>query len=154
MDGQRANGWTAASEAAPSYDTYRQPPPGNGGFGAAPPGAAPPPALTPEAVFESIQKLSNRIEQADQRTAETIKPLAERVERLSEQMQEVKTSSGISSAPVERAIMRMAERMDRLEGTPGSRRDHSRPAADAGEERPSQTSQDSGGLLHRLFGRD
>jgi len=86
--------------------------------GAAPPpqpGMAPPPAPTMQAVFESIQRLSSRIENAEQRTAETIAPIVEKVAELSEQLEKAKDGAGTSTAPVERAVQKIADRLDRME---------------------------------------
>jgi localization factor PodJL len=76
---------------------------------------AQPPAPTIQAVFESIQRLSQRIEQSEKRTAETIAPIAEKVSELSTKIEEAKTGSGTSTAPVERAVQKIAERLDKIE---------------------------------------
>ncbi|MEX2453565.1 MAG: hypothetical protein WD470_02610 [Rhodospirillaceae bacterium] len=89
------------------YGYGSQPPP-------PPPGAAPPPAPTIQAIFDSIQRLAGRIEQAEQRTAETIAPIAEKVSELSEQIEQAR-SAGTSTAPVERAMHKISERLERLE---------------------------------------
>ena len=96
----------------------------------APPGTSPPPAPTMQAVFESIQRLSSRIEQSEKRTAETIAPIAEKVSQLSEKIEQAKGGDGMSTAPVERAMQRIAERLDRIEERNGP------------TTRPLQTSQD------------
>lgn len=79
------------------------------------PGTSPPPAPTMQAVFESIQRLSSRIEQSEKRTADTIAPIAEKVSELSEKIEQAKGADGMSTAPVERAMQRIAERLDRIE---------------------------------------
>lgn len=79
------------------------------------PGAAPPPAPTIQAVFESIQRLSRRIEQSEQRTADTISPIADKVAELSQKIEASKETDGTSTAPVERAMQRIAERLDHIE---------------------------------------
>tara|TARA_R110000868_G_scaffold1844_5_gene14566 strand:- start:2275 stop:2880 length:606 start_codon:yes stop_codon:yes gene_type:complete len=79
------------------------------------PGMAPPPAPTIQAVFESIQRLSSRIEQAEQRTADTIAPIVDKVAELSDQLEKTKNSGGTSTAPVERAVQKIADRLDRIE---------------------------------------
>lgn len=75
-----------------------------------------PPALTPEAILESIQKLANRVEESEARTAEAITPLAERIANLDDQIGTIKESGTVSTAPVERAMMRLTERLEKLEG--------------------------------------
>ena len=99
---------------AESWDSPSQHP----GYAANPsqPGSAPPPAPTIQAVFESIQRLSSRIEQAEQRTAETIAPIAEKVTELSKQIEESKSQGGSSTAPVERAVQKIADRLEKIEG--------------------------------------
>lgn len=74
-----------------------------------------PPALTTEALLESIQKLTRRIEEAEAKTAETIAPLAKTVSDLSEQIKEVGTVAAVSTAPVERALSRFHDRLEKLE---------------------------------------
>lgn len=115
------------------WDTPQQQP----GYGANPPpqpGMAPPPAPTIQAVFESIQRLSSRIEHAEKRTADTIAPIVEKVAELSEQLEKSKNSGGTSTAPVERAVQKIADRLDRMEsGTPQTGLSAARPVS---EERP------------------
>jgi localization factor PodJL len=74
-----------------------------------------PPAPTMQAIFESIQKLSARVEAAESKTAAAVAPLAEQVDALARQIEEVKDRSGISTAPVERAVMRLTERIQKIE---------------------------------------
>jgi localization factor PodJL len=98
-----------------------QPPPQQDGYGNTqqpPPGSAPPPAPTMQAVFEGIQRLSSRIESAEQRTADTIAPIVEKVAQLSEQLENAKGGGSASTAPVERAVQKIAERLDRMENGP------------------------------------
>ena len=76
---------------------------------------AQPPAPTMQAIFESVQKLSARIEAAESKTAAAIAPLAEQVDELAKQIDEVKDRSGINTAPVERAVMRLTERIQKIE---------------------------------------
>ena len=103
-------GW----DTPPQHPGYAQTPPPQ-------PGMAPPPAPTIQAVFESIQRLSSRIEQAEKRTADTIAPIVDKVAELSEQLEQSKESGGTSTAPVERAVQKIADRLDRMEsGTPPS----------------------------------
>lgn len=111
--------------------------------GEMPPGSAPPPAPTMQAVFESIQRLSSRIEESEKRTADTIAPIAEKVSELSEKIEDAKGADGMSTAPVERAMQRIAERLERIE------------EREEGSARPAQTSQsaDRRGLFG-LFRRD
>lgn len=118
----------AAQQRGPSNEQYFsdsqnwQQPPQQPGYGAGqppPPGTAPPPAPTMQAVFESIQRLSSRIESAEQRTADTIAPIVDKVAELSEQLEKAKDSGGSSTAPVERAVQKIADRLDRMESEPG-----------------------------------
>ena len=115
------------------------PPPQQPGYGVGqppPPGGAPPPAPTMQTVFESIQRLSNRIESAEQRTADTIAPIVEKVAELSKQLENAKDGGSTSTAPVERAIQKIAERLDRIESGPGpTERTAPRPV---GEPRPPE----------------
>ncbi|MPY72047.1 MAG: hypothetical protein GEU92_18445 [Alphaproteobacteria bacterium] len=99
------------SEAAP-------PPPQSGpqqGYEQPPPGGYAAPAPTMQAIFESIQKLSTRVESAEMKTTAAIAPLAEQVDHLSQQIDEVKASTGVSTAPVERAMVRLSERLQKVE---------------------------------------
>jgi ubiquinone biosynthesis protein UbiJ len=68
-----------------------------------------------QAIFESIQKLSSRIEAAEIKTTAAIAPLADQVDQLSAQLEEVKAGTDISTAPVERAVMRLSERLQKME---------------------------------------
>tara|TARA_Y100001934_G_scaffold192300_1_gene226737 strand:+ start:54642 stop:55334 length:693 start_codon:yes stop_codon:yes gene_type:complete len=110
------------------YDPgMQQPPQQAGGFGEQPAtnygsGQAPLPAPTIQALFESIQTLSNRVEQAERKTTAAVAPLAEQVSELSAQVEEVKSQKGVSTAPVERAVMRITERLDKMEEGRGSNR--------------------------------
>jgi localization factor PodJL len=82
-----------------------------------------PPAPTMQAIFESIQKLSSRIEAAEIKTTAAIAPLADQVDQLSAQLEEVKAGTDISTAPVERAVMRLSERLQKMEeAAPSPRR--------------------------------
>lgn len=92
----------------PGYGYQPAPPP--------PPGGAPPPAPTIQAIFDSIQRLASRIEQAEQRTADTLAPIIDKVGELSEQIEQAR-NNGTSTAPVERAVQKIAERLDRIEDT-------------------------------------
>lgn len=73
------------------------------------------PAPTIQALFDSIQKLSNRVEQAEMKTTSAVAPLLEQVEHLSEQVEEVKSQNSVSTAPVERAVSRLSERLEQIE---------------------------------------
>ena len=74
-----------------------------------------PPALTSEVLLESIQRLANRIESAEERTAESIRPLADKVQQLTQRVEEVSSRANVSTAPMERALSRMSERLEKLE---------------------------------------
>ncbi|NKB21601.1 MAG: hypothetical protein GKS01_13995 [Alphaproteobacteria bacterium] len=80
-------------------------------------GQAPLPAPTIQALFESIQTLSNRVEEAERKTTAAVAPLADQVTQLSAQVEEVQSQSqsSVSTAPVERAVMRITERLDKME---------------------------------------
>jgi localization factor PodJL len=100
------------------WDTPPQQPGYQPGYGAHPtpqPGMSPPPAPTIQAVFESIQRLSSRIEQAEKRTSDTIAPIVEKIAELGEQLEKTKNSGGTSTAPVERAVQKIADRLDKME---------------------------------------
>lgn len=161
-------GYPSRQGYGPNYGQGHGQGPGQGpgqGYGAPPPydGAPRPPALTTQAVIESINKLSTRIDAAEQRTSAQIKPIMDkvdqlasqiervdhvasqigRVEELAVQIEEIKTkaSSPVTTAPVERAVMRMSERLQKLEqrGQAGGGR------GDSGAASP--------GLFARLFKR-
>lgn len=117
---QLRNGGRVAPEPPSPHDVFASPPGGETGPGTAPSGAAPqPPAPTMQALFESIQKLSSRIEAAEMKTTAAIAPLAEQVDQLAHQIEEVKRQGEVSTAPVERAVMRLSERLQKLEETSG-----------------------------------
>ena len=75
--------------------------------------SGPPPTI--QELFDSIQLLSNRLEQAELKTTAAVVPLAEKVSQLSAKFDQVQTQKGVSTAPVERAVMRMNERLDKME---------------------------------------
>ena len=87
-----------------------------------------PPALATDVLLDSIKRLADRIETAEQRAADSITPLAEKVTTLSQRIEDVSTRASASTAPVERALSRMAERLERLERGPA--------APDEGEDKP------------------
>ena len=130
----------AAAGAAPAAD--------NVASGMAP-GGARPPALTPEAVLESINRLSARLTESEARTAEALAPLAEKVAKLAVQVEQGKAGGGpdarIDIDPLERAMMRMTERLDRIEEGRGGAR------ASAQAQRPSDGPPRKPGLFSRLF---
>lgn len=86
-----------------------------------PAGRGPLPAPTHAMVIESIQRLAGRIEEAEQHTAETLRPLAEKVSILSQRIEEVGSRGEVSTAPMERALMRVTERLERLESEKGGK---------------------------------
>jgi len=123
-----------------------------------------PPALTTQAVIESINKLSTRIDAAEQRTTAQIQPILRkvdhlttqlervddianqigRVDQISAQLEEIKSrgpGGPATTAPVERAVMRMSERLQKLEQRfqPGGTR--------------AETRGQGNGFLARLFRR-
>ena len=106
---------TAAQDPSPTIPNSSAGVDGMPGYGQAMGYSAQPPAPTMQAIFESIQKLSSRIEAAEAKTAAAITPLADQVDHLAKQIDEVKDRSGISTAPVERAVMRLSERIQKVE---------------------------------------
>jgi len=145
--GNRGAGFEAATTPPPGAYPPGTHPPGPHPTGPHPTGAYPPggqapgsapPALTLEAVLESVQSLSARIQQSEDRAQEAIAPIAEKVQDLTEQMADLEGTGSAAVAPMERALGRVAERLDRIEGA-------SRP--------DSRGSTDRGGFLSRLFGR-
>lgn len=74
-----------------------------------------PPALTPETLLDNIRRLAQRIESAEQRTAEALAPLSEKMAGLSQRVEEISARASVSTAPLERALARMAERLEQLE---------------------------------------
>ena len=79
------------------------------------------PSLTMDALLESFDRLSQRLEQSEARAQESIAPLAKKVTELSEQIAKTGDKS-LNSDPLERAMMRITERIDRIEtgGKPGA----------------------------------
>lgn len=64
------------------------------------PNGARPPAPTTEAVLQSINRLAAKLEASEQRTTETLAPLAEKVRNLSDQIEDIKeTPSRSTPAP-------------------------------------------------------
>ena len=84
------------------------------------------PAPTIQALFDSIQRLSNRVEQAEMKTTAAVAPLLEQVEHLSEQVEEVRSQNTVSTAPVERAVSRLSERLEQIEENRMDKRPSSR----------------------------
>ncbi|MSP88876.1 MAG: hypothetical protein EXQ92_08730 [Alphaproteobacteria bacterium] len=116
-------------------------------------------------MIESINKLSTRIDAAEQRTSAQIKPIMDKVDQLASQIERVdqvasqiarvedlavqieeiknKASNPVTTAPVERAVMRMSERLQKLEQrNPGG----------GGSSRGDSAAK-SAGLFARLFKR-
>ncbi|MEQ8640300.1 MAG: hypothetical protein RIE31_06830 [Alphaproteobacteria bacterium] len=73
------------------------------------------PALTMDAVLDSIQRLANRIEDSEARTADALRPLADKLNQLSQRVEDVRESAAPPVAPLERALMRLSDRLDGLE---------------------------------------
>jgi len=105
-----------------------------------------PPALTPEAVLESINRLSTRLAESEARTAEALAPIVQKVAQLSAKVEQGKAGgdSRLEIDPLERAMMRMTERLDRIEDGRGGA---PRPAA----ERPNENHRRKPGFFSRLF---
>lgn len=149
----RSGGSTQASREAPA------PSPGfdvNGMPGDTPesPNGARPPAPTTEAVLQSINRLAAKLEASEQRTTETLAPLAEKVRSLSDQIEDIKETKSLDSSPMERALARMAERLDEIEEGPrisrggGSSSGGNRDSDDRHGRRPPERRQ---GFFSRLF---
>lgn len=81
-------------------------------------GEAHPPAPTAGAMFDTIQRLSARLEDVESRSLQTIKPMRDRIDRLSEEVESIKAKTGVSTAPLERAVARLSERIQGLESGP------------------------------------
>jgi localization factor PodJL len=78
-------------------------------------GTAQPPAPTIRQIYDSIQRLSARVEAAEDRAAEQIAPLAEKVAELSTRVEEAKTAGPSSTAPLERAMTKISDRLQKIE---------------------------------------
>ena len=107
----------------PGYDHQNHEPTMDG---RTPPDAHPP-APTLQAIFESVQKLTNRIESAETKTTEALDPIVKKVDELSDQIEKVQSRTDVSNEPVERAVMRIADRLQKLEETQPARPSAARP---------------------------
>ena len=74
-----------------------------------------PPSPTLDALLESFNRLAQRIEKTEARTAEAIAPIAQKVSELSEKIEKTAADKSITSDPLERAMMRITERIDQIE---------------------------------------
>lgn len=103
------SGFKNTPQSQPLYGYSQQP---TSGYTS---GSEPIPAPTIQELFDSIQLLNNRLEQAELKTTAAMAPLAKQVSQLSEKFDQVKIQKGASTAPVERAVMRIKERLDKME---------------------------------------
>lgn len=78
-------------------------------------GAGRPAAPTAQALFETLRKLTDRLEKAEMLTAATIVPLTEQIESLARRVDESRSETAVSTAPVERAVTKLTERLERIE---------------------------------------
>ncbi|MHA1113387.1 MAG: hypothetical protein ACTSRY_02640 [Alphaproteobacteria bacterium] len=126
-------------DRSPVFEAAAPPPqpPGQQPLGQQPPGPQPP-ALTLETVLKSVQSLSARIQQSEDRAQEAIEPIASKVQDLTEQMADIKGTGSAAVAPIERALGRVAERLERIENEP---------------RHGGRASADRGGIISRLIGR-
>lgn len=107
-----------------------------------------PPSPTLEALLESFNRLAQRIEKTEARTAEAIAPIAQKVNELSEKLEKTTAEKSVTSDPLERAMMRITERLDQIEtGRPSG---GGGPTAVQGRAVPSSRRQQKG-FFARLF---
>lgn len=78
-----------------------------------------PPAPTDSAatrvMFETIEKMSARLEALEERLLQAPPTLAERLDRLSAEIETARSGQDAANEPMERAIARLSERVQRLE---------------------------------------
>lgn len=67
------------------------------------------------AMFETIQKMSARLEELERRLLQAPPTLSERLDRLTAEMAVTKAGLSTANEPTERAIARLSERVQRLE---------------------------------------
>lgn len=82
--------------------------------GPQPPSTAQPPAPTIRQIYDSIQRLATRVEEAEERATEQIAPLAEKLNELSARVEDVKANPA-ATAPIERAMTKISDRLQKLE---------------------------------------
>ena len=85
-----------------------------------PSGAPQPPAPTIRQIYDSIQRLASRVEQAEERASEQIAPLAEKLNELNARIEDAKAGPA-QTAPIERAMTKISDRLQKLEEV-GARR--------------------------------
>ena len=105
----RSPGYRNTSKSRPSYGHNQQL-----GHGQQI-GSKPIPAPTIQELFDSIQLLNSRLEQAELKTTAALEPLVKEVRELSKQFEEVKTEKEPSTVAVARAVIRIKERLDKME---------------------------------------
>ena len=66
-------------------------------------------------MFETIQKMSARLEELERRLLQSPPTLSERLDRLTAEMAVTKAGLSTANEPTERAIARLSERVQRLE---------------------------------------
>ena len=83
---------------------------------------------TAKAMFETIHKMSARLEELEARLLQAPPTLSERLDRLTAEIEGLRDGAETSTEPLERAIARLSERVQRLEfggprpGDPGPRK--------------------------------
>ena len=77
--------------------------------------AVPPCDPAAQAMFETIQKMSARIEELEDRLLQSPATLSERLDRLAGEVEAVNAEYNAARVPVERAIARLSARLQRLE---------------------------------------
>ena len=104
-----SSGFKNTPQSQPPYGYSQQPDPGSYI------GSKPIPTPTIQELFDSIQLLNSRLEQAELKTNATLEPLAEQVTQLSKKVDQVKAEKEPSTVTVERAVIRIKERLDKME---------------------------------------
>ena len=116
---QTIRGAATAQFKGQTGPVYQAPSP-PGSFGVPSSDAAPqvnhPPSPTLDALLESFNRLAQRIEKTEARTAEAIAPIAQKVSELSEKIEKTTADKSVTSDPLERAMMRITERLDQIDG--------------------------------------
>lgn len=75
----------------------------------------PPNDAASHVMFETIKKMSARLEELEERLLQSPPTLAERLDRLSAEVENTRSGLDAASEPVERAIARLSERVQKLE---------------------------------------
>lgn len=113
------------AQGYPQQPPYGQPPPpGYPPQYAPPPQGGTPPAPTLEAIFDSLQGLSKRLEESERKAESKVEPLVEKVQELTEKIESAGSQKNVTTAPLERAVMRLSERVEKMEGPAKEEDDH------------------------------